>query len=147
MLIWPFGNPIWRFRQLSAVLKGAPAEPFFAKSKQAWDNLNLVLKNVDALLPKEDRSGFISLADLHVGAWFARVLTCVGAKQLSDVAGSFEKLLAATGLEAADVAGVRKWWESMAQRQRSVAVALACNDGLRAYDARRAVMYHMADSV
>lgn len=94
------------------------AEPFFELSRRAWTNLSTALVQVNNLLPKEDRSGFITLADLHVGAWFARILTVVGAKKLEDVDAAFDLLQKATGVEEKDLATLKSWWSAMVQRDR-----------------------------
>ncbi|KAL7005218.1 hypothetical protein EMMF5_005190 [Cystobasidiomycetes sp. EMM_F5] len=96
------------------------AAPFFAKSQAAWASLAVVLHKLNQLLPKEDRSGFITLADLHAGAWFARILACCGATQIADAASAWTQLRAQIGSKADEFTTLQAWWSSMISRKRYV---------------------------
>ena len=96
----------------------SPASGYIALSQTAWKNLHKVLVTLNALLPREDRSGFITLSDLHVGVWFARILVCVGAKELADVSGAFAKLGMETGAKDSELGWIQRWWASMITRKR-----------------------------
>lgn len=72
---------------------------------------------LNSILPREDRSDFITLADLHAGAWFARILACVGATDLKDVEGSFKKLTDEFGRSQEEVIAIKNWWSTMVTRK------------------------------
>ncbi|GAA5859963.1 hypothetical protein JCM1840_001818 [Sporobolomyces johnsonii] len=59
----------------------------------------------------------ISLADLHVGAWFARVLACAGATSLTDIAGNLKAL--ESNFPEGEKVGPRvaKWAETLFERE------------------------------
>lgn len=113
---------------LSAIYSGsADSTEFLSKGASHWSSLARALATLSSLLPREDRSGFITLMDLHAGAWFARILACVGASDLKDVDGAFEKLLKSfekEGLKEAEVLGLKNWWKTMVIRKRWVATRL-----------------------
>lgn len=96
------------------------AGEFLASGQKHWLSVSEVLMKLSSLMPKEDRSGFVTLADLHVGAWFARVLACVGAKDLKDVEGSFATLYKAFGRKEDELLALKNWWTAMVQRKRYV---------------------------
>lgn len=94
------------------------AADFLAKGQQHWLTVGEILVKVSSMVPKEDRSGFVTLADLHVGGWFARILACTGAKELKDVDASFASLYKAFGRKEEELIGLKNWWAHMVQRQR-----------------------------
>lgn len=59
----------------------------------------------------------ISLADLHAGAWFARILAVAGATSLSDPEGSVAQLQNAIGGQTAVPAAIVKYWATLAARE------------------------------
>lgn len=93
------------------------ASDFLTKGQEHWLSVSTVLLQLNSILPREDRSGFVTLADLHAGAWFARILACVGASELTDVEGSFEKLVGSFGRTQEEVAALKNWWTSMVSRE------------------------------
>ncbi|KAK4055975.1 hypothetical protein OIO90_002969 [Microbotryomycetes sp. JL221] len=73
---------------LIAVYEGqADASGFYAKSQEAWSNLSKLVQLLEGKLQATYLVGDqISLADLHVGAYFARILAASGAESISEVA-------------------------------------------------------------
>lgn len=102
---------------LQSYEKPSQASEFLTKGQEHWLSVSSVLLQLNAILPREDRSGFITLADLHAGAWFARILACVGATELPDVEGAFEKLTSAFGRTVEEVMALKNWWTSMVTRE------------------------------
>ena len=74
---------------LLALYEGkADAAGFFAKSKAAWGGLAQTLAFLETHLGTDAASTFlggnqVSLADLHAGAWLARIGAVAGATELS----------------------------------------------------------------
>jgi len=93
------------------------AADFLAKGQQHWLTVSETLLKLSNKLPKEDRSGFVTLADLHVGAWFARILACTGAKDLKDVEGGFKALYKAFGRKEDELLALKNWWTAMVTRK------------------------------
>jgi len=95
----------------------APAQEFLAKGQQHYLSVGETLLKLNAKLPREDRSGFVTLADLHVGGWFARILACAGAKDLKDVDGAFEALYKTFERKEDELVILKLWWSSMVTRK------------------------------
>ena len=107
------------FRQLESFYQNPEsAGPWFERSKKAWADLAAVLPKLELLLTKEERSGFINVADLHVGAWLARVLVCCGAKDAKDIDGSFAVLRKNVGPKVDELTHLKSWWQTMIRRKR-----------------------------
>lgn len=102
---------------LQAYENPSQATDFISKGQAHYQSVCLVLLEINSLLPREDRSGFITLADLHAGAWFARILACVGAKNLKDVDGAFLKLTKEFGRTQEEVLALKNWWSTMVTRK------------------------------
>lgn len=102
---------------LQAYENPSGAGEFVTKGQAHWLSVTQVLLELNSILPREDRSDFITLADLHAGAWFARILACVGATDLKDVDGSFKKLAAEFGRSEEEMIAVKNWWSTMVTRK------------------------------
>lgn len=113
--------PTLRCLICSAILQAyenpSQASDFITKGQAHWLSVCQVLLEINSILPREDRSGFITLADLHAGAWFARILACVGAKDLKDIEGAFEKLIQEFGRSQEEVLALKNWWSTMVTRK------------------------------
>ena len=107
----------------------APAQEFLAKGQQHYLSVGETLLKLNAKLPREDRSGFVTLADLHVGGWFARILACAGAKDLKDVDGAFEALYKTFERKEDELVILKLWWSSMVTRKRCVPGFVAGGNG------------------
>ena len=106
-----------------------PAQDFLAKGQQHYLSVGEALLKLNAKLPREDRSGFVTLADLHVGGWFARILACAGAKDLKDVDGAFAALYKTFERKEDELVILKLWWSSMVTRKRCVPRSVTHSEG------------------
>ncbi|GAA5968863.1 hypothetical protein JCM11641_000761 [Rhodosporidiobolus odoratus] len=96
------------------------AADFYKKSTDLWTNIGKTV----ALLETKFEPGTVflvgdqvSLADLHVGAWFVRILAVCGATSISDLAASIKKLDEALGAGHQVGQKTTAWLEALTERE------------------------------
>ncbi|GAA6020849.1 hypothetical protein JCM10207_001680 [Rhodosporidiobolus poonsookiae] len=102
---------------LLAQLEGKQDSSDFQKAAQAsWVAVGKALATLESKFEGEGTfllGEQISLADLHAGAWFARILAVAGATFLTDVAGAVKALDANLAAGATVGPKVTKWAEEL----------------------------------